>query len=318
MNARTFKAPAALVAALLSGPGVPLRRGLAWRIYEDRGDGVRPAIVARSSDALTPLALIERGVGSILVCDDDAGIRTVVGEHLRRQGYTVLEAASGQEALTMAAKHSLEAILLDMYMPGLSGWETLQQLRDNPATAVVPVVVLSVLSPALRSQFTGEAQGWVQKPFNENLLFAELARVLSRGDGPAQVLLVEDDQDLASVVQASFGQADVRVDHAATRQQAMHRCIANRPALLILDLMLPDGDGFSLGDWLRHRPETRSLPLVVYSGREVSDREMSELRLGPTEFLTKAKVQPQEVEELVRAMVHRMRSVPELAGSPAP
>lgn len=265
---------------------------------------------ARSSDPIVPLEILERGEGSILVCDDDAGIRTVVGEHLRRQGYTVLEASSGHEALRIATANQLEAILLDMYMPGLSGWETLQQLRDNPVTASVPVVVLSVLSSSLRGQLTGEAQGWVQKPFNEHHLFAELARVLGSGEGPAQVLLVEDDQDLASVVLDSFAGADVRLEHAATRQQAIRHCTSKRPDLLILDLTLPDGDGFSFVEWLRQRPETQSLPLVVYSGRDVSDREMSQLRLGPTEFLTKAKVQPQEVEELVRSMVHRIRQAP--------
>ena len=272
---------------------------------------------ARTSDPVVPLAMLERGEGSILVCDDDAGIRTVVGEHLRRQGYTVVEAATGREALELAKRHPLEAILLDMYMPGMSGWETLQQLRDHPATAAVPVVVLSVLSPNLRSQLTGEAQGWVQKPFNEHHLFAELARVLGSGEGPARVLLVEDDEDLANVVVESFGSADVEVQHACTRQQAIRQCMSKRPDLLILDLTLPDGDGFSFVEWLRQRPETRALPLVVYSGRDVSDREMSQLRLGPTEFLTKAKVQPQEVEELVRSMVQRMRQSPPYAGAPA-
>ena len=266
--------------------------------------------MARSSDAVAPLPLVERSHGSILVCDDDAGIRTVVGEHLSRQGYTVLEAANGEEALQIAKSKPVEAVLLDMYMPGLSGWETLQRLRDDPATASIPVVVLSVLKPTLRGQLTSEAQGWVQKPFHEHLLFAELARVLHPSDGPAQVLLVEDDEDLASVVTANFGTADVRVEHASTRQQAIYRCLANRPDLLILDLTLPDGDGFSFVEWLRQRPETRSLPLVVYSGREVSDREMAQLRLGPTEFLTKAKVQPQEVEELVRSMMHQLRHQP--------
>jgi DNA-binding response OmpR family regulator len=153
----------------------------------------------------------------------------------------------------------------------------------------------------------GDAQGWVQKPFNETLLFAELGRALHRGDGPAQILLVEDDEDLASVVSASFEEADVHVEHATTRQQAIRRCITRRPDLLILDLTLPDGDGFSLVEWLREQPTLRSLPLVVYSGREVSEREMTKLRLGPTEFLTKAKVQPQEVEELVVSMVQRIR-----------
>ncbi len=262
----------------------------------------------RSTDIAIAVPEPARGEGAILVCDDDEGIRTIVNHHLTQQGYTVIEAESGEQALHLAAEHQVEAILLDLYMPGLSGWETLQRLRNSPATAHIPVVILSVLSSTLRSQLTGDAQGWVQKPFNESLLFAELGRVLHAGDGPAHVLLVEDDEDLASVVIASFQDAAVYVDHASSRQQAIRQCISRRPDLLILDLTLPDGDGFSLVEWLRSQPTLQSLPLVVYSGREVSEQDMAKLRLGPTQFLTKAKVQPQEVEELVLSMVHRLRS----------
>jgi CheY-like chemotaxis protein len=246
--------------------------------------------------------------GSILVCDDDDGIRTIVNHHLTRQGYTVIEAASGDEALIIAGEKHIEAILLDLYMPGLSGWETLQRLRNTPATSHIPVVILSVLSSTLRPQLTGDAQGWVQKPFNESLLFAELGRVLHSGEGPAHVLLVEDDEDLASVIISSFSDAAVYLYHAASRQQAIRQCITRRPDLLILDLTLPDGDGFSLVEWLRNQPTLSTLPLVVYSGREISEQDMAKLRLGPTEFLTKAKVQPQEVETLVLSMVRNLRS----------
>jgi CheY-like chemotaxis protein len=193
-------------------------------------------------------------------------------------------------------------------MPGLSGWETLQHLRNNPSTAHIPVVILSVLSSTLRTQLAGDAQGWVQKPFNEKLLFAELSRVLHPGDGPARILLVEDDADLASVVLASFQNDAVEIDLAGTRQQAIRQCLDSPPDLLILDLTLPDGDGFTLVEWLRQQPTLCTLPLVVYSGRELSDHEADKLRLGPTQFLTKARVQPQEVEELVISMVHRIRS----------
>ncbi len=262
---------------------------------------------SRASDVTVARPVQPRGEGSILICDDDAGIRTVVSEHLTRQGYTVLEASSGEQALSLAVQSHVEAILLDLYMPGLSGWETLQRLRNNPVTAGIPVVILSVLSSTLRPQLTGDAQGWVQKPFNENLLFAELGRVLHQGEGPANILLVEDDEDLASVLIASFEDAAVYIERAGTRQQAVRHCISQPPDLLILDLTLPDGDGFTLVEWLRQQPTLRSLPLVVYSGREISEPEMAKLRLGPTEFLTKAKVQPREVEELVLSMVRRLR-----------
>jgi signal transduction histidine kinase/DNA-binding response OmpR family regulator len=262
----------------------------------------------RSTDVAQELPPPAMAQGAILVCDDDEGIRTIVNHHLSRQGYTVLEAESGEQALLLAAENHVEAILLDLYMPGLSGWETLQRLRNNSATAHIPVVILSVLSSTLRPQLTGDAQGWVQKPFNESLLFAELGRVLHAGDGPAHVLLVEDDEDLASVIISSFQDAAVYLDHAASRQQAIRQCITRRPDLLILDLTLPDGDGFSLVEWLRAQPTLSTLPLVVYSGREISEPDMAKLRLGPTEFLTKAKVQPQEVEALVLSMVRNLRS----------
>ncbi|QNI38298.1 response regulator [Edaphobacter albus] len=265
---------------------------------------------ARASDLplpeTTPLGASSQQ--EILLCDDDPGVRTVVAENLMRRGYTVIEASSGEEVLRLASKQSFGAILLDLYMPGLSGWETLQRLRNNPVTAAIPVVVLSVLSSDLRSQLAGEAQGWVQKPFNENHLFAELSRVLHHGEGSAHILLVEDDEDLASVLIANFRDASVQVEHVQNRQMAIRHCLNRRPDLLILDLTLPDGDGFSLVEWLRQQPQLQSIPLVVYSGRELSDIERTKLRLGPTEFLTKAKIQPQEVEGLVLSMLHQVRN----------
>jgi signal transduction histidine kinase/DNA-binding response OmpR family regulator len=250
------------------------------------------------------------GDGTVILCDDDSGIRTIVGEHLKQHGYTILEADNGEQAIALAEQNTVSAILLDLYMPGLTGWETLQRLKNTPATAKIPVVILSVLSPStIREdrQVASAAQGWIQKPFNEGLLLAELSRVLHAGEGPARVLLVEDDIDLASVVIAGFKDVQVRIDHASTREDAMEHCRRAAPDLIILDLTLPDGDGFSLVDWLRQQPDLRTLPLVVYSGREVSEFEMKQLQLGPTQFLTKAKVQPGEVEELVLNIVQRLR-----------
>jgi signal transduction histidine kinase/CheY-like chemotaxis protein len=249
--------------------------------------------------------------GTIIVCDDEASIRAIVTEHLEGQGYRILEADNGERAIALASTNSIQAILLDLLMPGLSGWETLQRLKDSPDTAHIPVVVMSVLSPSAgRIRDAGPQlipQGWVQKPFEEEQLIAELARVLHTGNGSSHVLLVEDDADLAAVIIAGFEEAQVRVEHANTRHSAMDHCRRDCPALIILDLTLPDGDGFSLVEWLRQQPELLSLPLVVYSGQDLAEGEMSKLRLGPTDFLTKAKVQPSEVEELVLNIVQHLR-----------
>ena len=123
------------------------------------------------------------GPATVLVCDDDPSIRTVVAEQLRQHGYTVVEADRGEQAIQMATELPLDAILLDMYMPGASGWETLNKLKRNPKTAQIPVVVLSVLSPAERPRLAGDAR-------------------------PADV-----DGDTRPEILAQSGQADRRADH---------------------------------------------------------------------------------------------------------
>ncbi len=262
----------------------------------------------------------QTSTGAILVVDDDSGVRHVVAEHIRKQGYAVVETDSGQSALQIAASQPIEAILLDLYMPGLTGWETVERLKANPVTALIPVVVLSVLSPAMRNgsraPVIGKAQGWIQKPFNPSLLLAELSRVLHRGNGPARILLVEDDPDLAALVLSSFEdrskESSFHIDHAGSLSAAISACEKNPPEVVILDLNLPDGSGFALVKWLRRQTKLCTLPLVVYSGREVTTEEMEQLRLGPTQFLTKARVQPKEIEDLVFAMVRNLqKAVPD-------
>jgi signal transduction histidine kinase/DNA-binding response OmpR family regulator len=305
--------------------------GAIWAQPNQTGSGttlwVQLSRSARASDAGASSALAleaERGEGLILVCDDDPGIRVVVAEQLRQHGYDILEAGSGEEVVALANEHSaqatqgrrtrdarvppISAILLDLYMPGLNGWETLQRLKESPATAAIPVVILSVIPPTDHPLRAGGPEGWVQKPFNENLLLAELGRVLRTHEGPGRILLVEEDGELAHAMVAGFQEAGLRLDHAASLRQAVDRCMVGAPDLIVLDLTLPDGDGFSLVDWLRRQPTLQSLPLVVYSSREMSQAEMAKLRLGQTEFLDKAKVQPHEVEELVLAMVQRLRN----------
>ena len=288
--------------------------GTIWAQRNDTtGGGPGTTVIVRLprySSVEQTVALPAASEGSILVVDDDPIVRNVVREHLRRNGYTVIETATGEEALEAVAKQPVDAVLLDLCMPGMSGWETLEGLKKNPATADIPVVVLSVLSPSTRTADVPTTQGWVQKPFHESLLLTEIARALHPGSGPGKILLVEDDEDLATVVLSSFRSAGeqgiLSIDHVSSISDAETYCEKSAPDLLILDLTLRDGSGFVLVDWLRRQPKLRTLPLVVYSGSELSEAEMAQLRLGPTQFLTKARVQPRHVEDLILTMVRHL------------
>lgn len=254
--------------------------------------------------------------GTILISDREARTRRTVAEHLMRHGFKVVEAESPEQTMTMARRLPLEAILLDVSLSGSNGWETLQMLKADPRTANTPVVVLSVWPSSEHDEIPEHVDGWVQKPLDEVALLTELARVLRDGRGAARLLIVEDDEDLARIMLATFERAGIEVHHAPTRRRAIELCETLSPDLIVLDLSLPDGDGFNVVDWLRQQKDLSRTPLVVYSARDVMDFERKQLQLGPTEFLTKASVQPQEVEALVLTMLRRLRNMEDEIDSP--
>jgi CheY-like chemotaxis protein len=184
-------------------------------------------------------------------------------------------------------------------------------LRQDPAAENVPIVLLSVDHPNPALPLPSGADGWVAQSPDDETLLTELARVLSSPGEKARILVIEDDVDLARVIGAVFSRADIEVKLVHTRQAALEACASYRPQLIVLDLSLPDGDGFNVVDWLRQRDDLAHLPLVVYSAREIAPAERTHLQLGPTQFLTKAKVQPQQLESLVLTMLRRSRQMEE-------
>jgi CheY-like chemotaxis protein len=234
--------------------------------------------------------------------------RPMVAQQLARHGYRVVEAESVEQ--TIEAAQGVEAILLDTSLDGMNGWEILPMLRRRDPESHIPIVLLSV-APQGSQRLPNDAQGLVTKPIEEDALLAELARVLCGPGEKARILVVEDDVDLAHVIGEIFLRDTMEVQLAHTRQQALDACIEFQPHLLVLDIGLPDGDGFNVVDWLRQREGLSRLPLVVYSGRELEAEERRQLVLGPTHFLTKTRVQPQQLEALVLTLLRNSRQMEE-------
>jgi CheY-like chemotaxis protein len=249
--------------------------------------------------------------GTVLLADANNGTRPVVVEKLSRHGYRVVEATTVDETVA-AAKNGVQAILVDTSLDGVNGWEILRLLRGPDGERHVPVVLLSVANqnPA---DLPSEAEGLVTKPIQEDALLNELARVLCGPGETARILIVEDDVDLANVIADVFSRGAINVTTAQTRQAAIDACFAVQPHLVVLDIGLPDGDGFNVVDWLRQQNGLANLPLVVYSGRDLGEEERRQLTLGPTHFLTKARVQPQQLEALVLTLLRNSRQMLEEA-----
>lgn len=248
------------------------------------------------------------GAPVIFVCDDDADTRTILCCYLRDRGYATRELATGQDLLAAARLERPDAILLDLFMPNMNGWETLARLKSDPVTAAIPVVIASVLSPEESGKAEVELSGWLKKPFDEQSLAAVLDGVFRSRHLMPRVMLVEDDPDLARVITASFERYGIETIHAADGRQAIEMTRTMNPDLVVLDLILPGIDGFGVVDWLKDHNVWRSIPMVVYSATELTPSQRERLRLGPTEFLTKGRITPDEFEKRVIALLDTLVS----------
>jgi PAS domain S-box-containing protein len=232
----------------------------------------------------------------VLVCDDDPHICMVLKTLLEQREYRVITAAAGREALDKAVLHHPDVILLDLLMPEMNGWEVMANLKERPDTRDIPIVICSVVSrsetPTDRTDFVG----WLDKPLDEASLLRSLRQAIAKASGPVRVLVVEDDPDLAEVLLTRLERHGIETRHAPTGRDAIRQSQDFQPDLLILDLVLPDQDGFAVVEWLQQHSSLSHIPLVVYSARDLSNAERDRLTLGQTEFLTKGQVDTQTFE----------------------
>ena len=255
-----------------------------------------------------------RAAPLVLVCDDDPSVREVVTAILERRAYRVVTASSAEEAVEVAAVQQPAAILLDLLMPGLSGWDAATLLKQHCETRHIPIVILSVLSQREAEEVTGNVVDWVQKPLDEPTLFGALEKAVSGSHKPSRVLIVEDDLDLAHVLTAMLEHNGVEVLHAGDGGEAIRLSQRFVPDLVVLDLELPRVDGFAVVEWMRRHDRLRHASLVVYTVAELDDADRERLRLGHTEFLTKGCVTPEDFDGRVTDLLDKLARVGDVAG----
>lgn len=234
----------------------------------------------------------------ILECDDDASIRTIVKAMLEREGYRVIAVESGQAAIEQAMRHHPAVILLNLMMPELDGWETLAILKQQETTQHIPVVILSGLLPDAHTPHP-EIANWIVKPPEPRQLVHALEKALAKRNQPLRVLIVEDDLDSAQVLERMLTRYGIETFLAQTGRAAIQLSQEVLPDLLVLDIGLPEADGFAVVDWLRQHQRLCAVPLIIYTARDLTETDRDRLRLGQTLFLTKGRISPQEFEQRV-------------------
>jgi PAS domain S-box-containing protein len=248
--------------------------------------------------------------GTILLADADSTQRRNLCQQLRRFGYRIHEATTMEQCLPLSREHSPDILLVDSKLPGCNQ-ESLSALASLRGADPIPILLLYSQSEILLSDgppaLPPAASGWISKPCSQEDLLTALERVLRDTSRTTHILVVEDDPDLASVLESSLTRTGIEITQAQSCAEALKTCEEIKPELMVLDLSLPDGDGFHIVEALRLQEEFRNLPLIIYSAREIPLEERRHLALGPTCFLTKTEVQPQQLEALVLTMLRRTR-----------
>ncbi len=224
-----------------------------------------------------------RGARSVLVIDDDAIVRDVLGRYLERQGFQVITAADGIEGLTRAREHHPAAITLDIMMPGLDGWTVLAALKGDPDLADIPVVLVTIVDEKQRGYALGVVEHLV-KPVDRE----RLAAVLRQWCGaPGHVLLVEDDGDIRGLMRQALASAGWTISEAENGRVALERMAERRPDAIVLDLVMPEMDGFEFLAAFRAREAWRGVPVLVVTARDLTDEDRQRFNGGVERIIQK-------------------------------
>src|SRR5262249_1278339 len=247
-----------------------------------------------------PLVSGEPGQKTILVVDDDEGVRELLAFELKLHGVRVLQAADGSAGLAIARHEKPDAILLDVLMPNLDGWQTLRALKNNPETREIPVVIVSVVENRAFGVSLGAFDHLV-KPVDRTALLLTLSRagaLATRGS----ILVVDDDPDVLKLFENELVSAGYRVRTAAGGAEALEAIHRERPAAMLLDLAMPPPDGFEMLYRIRQDAALRDVPVIVVTARELSSSEREALERPASRVLLKGSDASLLVEEILRAI----------------
>lgn len=252
---------------------------------------------------------------TVLVIDDDATVRDLIVRQLGKEGYDVVVASSGQEGLHLARTLLPDVITLDVMMPKMGGWEVLTTLKADPDLAAIPVIVMTLVEEK-NLGFTLGASDYLPKPIDYKRLIQLLQRYrpasISSAVGAGAIghaLIAEDDTHMRELFQRLLTKANWNVSTAENGRVALDRMTEQIPDVVLLDLMMPEVDGFQFLTTIRQQAEWRSVPVVVITAMTLTPEEEHYLYGSVERVLEKNAYSPDdllaEVQTLVNQCIHQ-------------
>jgi signal transduction histidine kinase/CheY-like chemotaxis protein len=235
---------------------------------------------------------------TVLIVDDEPSIRRFLRHLLEQEGYDVLEAGSGKEALARCQREQPDLVLLDLRLPDMTGFEILSELKHNEETSEIPVVILSIVQDR-EEGFRLGASDYLTKPVDRDKLMERIQRLIGT-HGSLNILVVEDDPSVQRALQAILENHHYKVKAVFSAEDALEALKEWRPALILLDLMLPGLSGNDFLKELKEHEEWSQLPVVVLTAADSDSRSEAKL-LGAHSVVGKPFIE-NELTGLIRGI----------------
>ncbi|HEV8714372.1 MAG TPA: response regulator [Candidatus Binatia bacterium] len=262
-------------------------------------DAVTSTVPARQESV--GLSVSPSGAPTVLVIDDDPVIRDLMKRFLAKEGFRTEVASNGQEGLRLARQLRPDVITLDVVMPHMDGWTVLSALKADPELFDIPVILLTIVDNQ-NLGYTLGASDYLTKPIERDHLSAVLKKY--RPDGPGyRVLIVEDDEVMRKVFRSVLEERGWTVIEAETGRGALARVAEHRPELIILDLIMPEMDGFEFVAELRKHEAWHAIPIIVVTAKDITPEDWQRLSGSVEKILQKGAYNREELLQEVRALV---------------
>ncbi len=251
---------------------------------------------------------LQPGDAVLLIVEDDPHYARILCDLSHDRGFKVLVALRGADALALAREYQPTAVSLDVFLPDMLGWTVLNHLKQDPATRHIPVQMLTLDEDRSHGLARG-AFSFVTKPTSKEALEAALTRIKDYATPRRKrLLIVEDNPAEQMSIQELLGYDDIDVCTAGTGEEAFNAIREQQIDCVVLDLRLPDMSGFDVLDQLGESPEFSELPIVVFTGKELSPEEDARLRTLARSVVVKGVESPERLLDETSLFLHRVVS----------
>ncbi len=259
------------------------------------------SIPQTTEEVTPPVSFASGATGRLLVIDDEESARDLLKHALMKEGFEVFTASGGQEGLRLARELHPDVITLDIMMPGMDGWSVLSALKSDDHVANIPVIMISVIDDR-NLNFELGAADYLIKPVDREQLSAVVAKYRK-----GKVLVVDDDAEQRHLVRTVLEKGGWVVSEADNGRTAIERMKERLPDLILLDLLMPEVDGFGFLNEFARTPGAASIPVIIITSKDLTPEDKARLGISPSvsKVLQKGTYSRQELLDHVRAVVRR-------------